>query len=94
MKKARAYVDNWKKACRDNTLFLLFVDVGMGNFFSGYIANALLDWGISVLMINFPSILNRLDGMFSEDREDFIASQGRHDLLTLNALGARIPSTQ
>ena len=33
MKKARAYVDNWKKAYRDNTVLLLFGDVGTGNFF-------------------------------------------------------------
>ena len=56
-------------------------------FFSGCIANALLDRDISVLMINFPSILNRMAGMFSEDRADFIASLGMYDLLTLDALG-------
>lgn len=63
-------------------------------FFSSCIANALLDQDISVLMINFPSIPNRLDGMFSGDRADFIVSQGMYDLLPLDALGARIPSTQ
>ena len=32
------------------------------------------DRDVPVLMTNFPTILNRLTGMFSEDRADFIAS--------------------
>lgn len=88
MKKARAYVDNWKEAYRDNTGLLLFGDVGTGkSFFAGCIANALLDRDIPVLMTNFPSILNRLTGMFSEDRAEFIASLGMYDLLIIDDLG-------
>ena len=46
-----------------------FGDVGTGkSFFAGCIANALLDRDVPVLMTNFPTILNRLTGMFSEDR--------------------------
>ena len=75
MDKARAYVENWKEAYRNNTGLLLFGDVGTGkSFFAGCIANALLDRDVPVLMTNFPTILNRLTGMFSEDRADFIAS--------------------
>ena len=89
MKKARAYVDNWKQAYRDNTGLLLFGDVGTGkSFFAGCIANALLDRDIPVLITNFPSILNRLTGMFSEDRVEFIASLGMYDLLILDDLDA------
>lgn len=40
-----------------------------------------------VLMTNFPTILNRLTGMFSEDRADFIASLGVYDLLIIDDLG-------
>lgn len=88
MKKARAHVDNWKQAYQDNTGLLLFGDVGTGkSFFAGCIANALLDRDIPVLMTNFPSILNRLTGMFSEDRADFIASLGMYDLLIIDDLG-------
>ncbi len=44
MDKARAYVENWKEAYRNNTGLLLFGDVGTGkSFFAGCIANALLD---------------------------------------------------
>ena len=88
MDKARAYVDHWAEACRNNTGLLLFGDVGTGkSFFAGCIANALLDRNIPVLMTNFPSILNRLTGMFSEDRAEFIASLGMYDLLIIDDLG-------
>ena len=64
MEKARAYVENWKEAYRNNTGLLLFGDVGTGkSFFAGCIANALLDRDVPVLMTNFPTILNRLTGM-------------------------------
>src|SRR5699024_8390718 len=51
------------------------------------IANALLDRDVPVLMTNFPTILNRLTGMFSEDRADFIASFDEYDLLIIDDLG-------
>ena len=44
MDKARAYVENWKEAYKNNTSLLLFGDVGTDkSFFAGCIANALLD---------------------------------------------------
>jgi len=62
--------------------------VGTGkSFFAGCIANALLDRDVPVLMTNFPTILNRLTGMFSEDRADFIASFDEYDLLIIDDLG-------
>ena len=88
MDKARAYVENWKEAYRNNTGLLLFGDVGTGkSFFAGCIANALLDRDVPVLMTNFPTILNRLTGMFSEDRSEFIASFDEYDLLIIDDLG-------
>ena len=48
---------------------------------------ALLDRDVPVLMTNFPTILNRLTGMFSEDRADFIASFDEYDLLIIDDLG-------
>ena len=86
--KARAYVENWKEAYKNNTGLLLFGDVGTGkSFFAGCIANALLDRDVPVLMTNFPTILNRLTGMFSEDRAAFIASLDEYDLLIIDDLG-------
>ena len=88
MDKARAYVENWKEAYKNNTGLLLFGDVGTGkSFFAGCIANALLDRDVPVLMTNFPTILNRLTGMFSEDKADFIASFDEYDLLIIDDLG-------
>ena len=49
--------------------------------------NHLLDQDVPVLMTNFPTILNRLTGMFSEDRSEFIASFDEYDLLIIDDLG-------
>ncbi len=88
MEKAHAYVEHWKEAYRDNTGLLLFGDVGTGkSFFAGCIANALLDRDVPVLMTNFPSILNRLTGVFAEDRAAFIASLDDYSLLVIDDLG-------
>ena len=38
------------------------------------------------LMTNFPTILNRLTGMFDQDRADFIASFDEYDLLVIDCL--------
>ena len=78
-------MENWKEAYKNNTGLLLFGDVGTGkSFFAGCIANALLDQDVPVLMTNFPTILNRLTGMFSEDRSEFIASFDEYDLLIID----------
>ena len=55
--------------------------------FAGCIANALLDRDMPVLVTNFPTILNRLTGMFSEDSTEFIASFDEYDLLIIDDLG-------
>ena len=52
------------------------------------IANALLDMDVPVLMTNFPTILNKLAGLYSEDRAEFIGSLGEYDLLIIDDLGA------
>lgn len=88
MKKARAYVRNWKEALRNNTGLLLFGDVGTGkSFFAGCIANALLDQDVPVLMTSFPTILNQLTGVYPEERVEFINSLNDYDLLIIDDLG-------
>ncbi len=84
----RAYVEHWDKAFHDNVGLLFFGDVGAGKSFAAeYIANALLERGVPVLMTDFPTILNRLGGMFNEDRRAFIDSLDTYDLLILDNLG-------
>lgn len=88
MKKSHAYVEHWSEAKENNTGLLPSGDVGTGkSFFAGCIANALLDRDIPVLMTNFPTILNRLTGMFSENRAEFIASLSEYDLLIIDNPG-------
>lgn len=38
-------------------------------------------------MTNFPTILNRITGMFSEDRAEFIVALSEYDLLIIDDLG-------
>ena len=88
MTKAYAYVEHWDEAFKSNIGLLLFGDVGTGkSFFAGCIANVLLDRDVSVLMTNFPTILNQLAGMFREDRAAFLAGLDDYDLLILDDLG-------
>ncbi len=86
--KARSYAQHWDKAFQENAGLLFFGDVGTGkSFAAGCIANALLERDVPVLMTNFPAILNRLTGMYREDRATFIASLDAYDLLILDDLG-------
>ena len=87
--KAKRYVEHWEDAVRKNIGLLLFGDVGTGkSFLAGCIANALLERDVPVLMTNFPTILNRMTGLFGSDRADFLASLNAYDLLILDDLGA------
>ena len=87
--KAKRYVEHWEDAARKNIGLLLFGDVGTGKFFlAGCIANALLEQDVPVLMTNFPTILNRMTGLFGSERADFLASLNAYDLLILDDLGA------
>ena len=87
--KAKRYVEHWEDAARKNIGLLLFGDVGTGkSFLAGCIANALLEQDVPVLMTNFPTILNRMTGLFGSERADFLASLNAYDLLILDDLGA------
>ena len=87
--KAKRYVEHWEDAARKNIGLLLFGDVGTGkSFLAGCIANALLEQDVPVLMTNFPTILNRMTGLFGSDRADFLANLNAYDLLILDDLGA------
>lgn len=88
MEKARAYVEHWDEAFRNNVGLLLFGDVGTGkSFFAGCVANALIERDVPVMMTNFPLILNRLTGTYGEERIEFISRLNDYDLLIIDDLG-------
>ena len=89
MHHAHRYVEQWQTMRTENLGLLLWGGVGTGkSFLAGCIANALLEKDVPVLMTNFPTILNRITGLFGSDRADFLASLNAYDLLILDDLGA------
>ncbi|MCD8132542.1 MAG: ATP-binding protein [Clostridiales bacterium] len=89
MRHAHTYVENWEKMKKDGTGLLLWGGVGTGkSFFAGCIANALLEQAVPVLMTNFARILNKLTGMYSDERNQFVDSLNRYSLLIIDDLGA------
>lgn len=85
---AKRYVETWSQRRDNNDGLLLWGDVGCGKtFYAACIANALIEQGTSVLMTNFSKILNQLSGMFSEDKNAFIASMMQYSLLIIDDFG-------
>ena len=88
IKAAKRYVETWQDRKANNEGLLLWGDVGTGKtFFAACIANALIEEGIPVLMTNFAKILNKLSGLYSEDKNEFISSLMRYQLLIIDDLG-------
>ncbi|MCD8190142.1 MAG: ATP-binding protein [Clostridiales bacterium] len=85
---AKRYVDRWTEVKENNLGLLLWGDVGTGkSFTAACIANALLEAGVPVLMTNFSKILNKMGGMYSEQRYRYIASLADYELLIIDDLG-------
>lgn len=81
------YAEHFSEMKSNNIGILLYGSFGTGKtFLSACIANELLDKGETVLVTNFSSILNRLQG-FEEDKQDFIDGLCRFDLLIIDDLG-------
>lgn len=73
--KARKYVKTWPERKSHNEGLLLWGGVGTGKtFFAACIANALIEEGVSVLITNFSKILNQMAGLYSEEKNTFVAS--------------------
>lgn len=88
LRHAHTYVDQWAEMAKKGQGFLLWGDVGTGkSFFAGCIANALLERGVPVLMTTTGRILNAVTGVYSEERNYFLNSIQRYDLLILDDLG-------
>ena len=89
LSKAKQYVENWDSFKRDEIGLLLFGDVGTGKTYAaGCIANALIDRLESVLFVGMSDVVNRMQGNFGTDRDHYMKSLMRPDLLILDDLGA------
>lgn len=85
---AKRYVESWPERKANNDGLLLWGDVGTGKtFYAACIANALIEQGVSVLMTNFAKILNKMSGMYSDDKNEFVASLMRYSLLIIDDFG-------
>lgn len=92
--KARQYAENWAELSRRGLGLLLFGGVGTGkSYAAGCIANALLDRGVSVLFVHMTDVVNRMQGHFGADRETYLNSLMRPELLILDDLGAERNTT-
>ena len=87
--KARGYAQNWNEFKKAGIGLLLFVNVGTGkSYAAGCIANALIDRLESVLFVEMSDVVNRMQGNFGADRDHYMKSLMRPDLLILDDLDA------
>ena len=87
--KARGYAQNWDEFKKAGIGLLLFGNVGTGkSYAAGCIANALIDRLESVLFGGMSDVVNRMQGNFGTDRDHYMKSLMRPDLLILDDLGA------
>jgi DNA replication protein DnaC len=82
------YVKNFTEFRQDGKGLLLHGTVGTGKtYFAACVANALIDKGYSVLMTNFSSLTNQIQGTF-DGKQEFINSLNDYSLLIIDDLGA------
>lgn len=82
------YAENFEDFKKSSTGLLLYGDVGTGKtFYAACIANALIDKGYKVLMTNFASLTNTIQGMY-EGKQEYINELNRYTLLIIDDLGA------
>ena len=87
--KARGYAQNWDEFKKAGIGLLLFGNVGTGKSYAAdCIANALIDKEVSVLMVGVSDAVNRMQGNFGADRDSYMTSLMRPELLILDDLGA------
>ena len=87
--KARGYAQNWDEFKKAGIGLLLFGNVGTGkSYAAGCIANVLIDRLESVLFVGMSDVVNHMQGNFGTDRDHYMKSLMRPDLLILDDLGA------
>ena len=87
--KARGYAQNWDEFRKAGIGLLLFGNAGTGkSYAAGCIANALIDRLESVLFVGMSDVVNHMQGNFGADRDHYMKTLMRPDLLILDDLGA------
>ena len=85
---AKRYVEHFSEMVQTGQGLLFWGNVGTGKtFLAGCIANALLEQKNPVLMTSFPKILNALGGLYSSERNEYLASLNRYTLLVIDDMG-------
>ena len=90
MEQARRYVAHWQEMNRENLGLLFWGKPGNGKTFAAAcIANGQLEQEFppSVKMTTFGTILNKLPGMSSQDKDWYLGGLLRCDLLILDDFG-------
>ena len=83
----KRYVENFPKMKSKGKGLMFLGGFGTGKtFLAACIANALLDEGFSVLMTNFPRLINTIHGM-REGKQEYIDSLNKYSLLIIDDLG-------
>ena len=86
---AQSFVDRWEEFQADGMGLLLFGDVGTGkSYAAGCIANALIDRCHSVRFVGLSDVVNRMQGVYGRERDDYIGTLLKPELLILDDLGA------
>ena len=87
-KYARRYVEHFAEFQKNGQGLLFWGNVGTGKtFLAGCIANALMERNIPVLMTSFPKLLNALGGIYSGEKNEYLKSLNRYQLLIIDDLG-------
>ena len=86
--KCRRYADNFDEMYKTDTGLLLYGGVGTGKtFLAACIANALVDEGQYVMMVNLPSLISSMNADFGEQREYYNDKISKAHLLILDDFG-------
>ena len=89
MELARRFVEAWDKFQAEGLGLLLSGNVGTGkSYTAGCIANALIDQLQSVFYTGVSDVVNRMQGLYGEEREQYLKTLMKPDLLILDDLGA------
>lgn len=82
------YVQNFSQFRREGKGLLLYGPVGTGkSYMAACVANELIDEGYKVLMTNFASLTNKIQGLW-EGKQEYINSLNHYSLLIIDDLGA------